>query len=140
MCFAQRTAGGAKAYYKFSLARGNLITRRGSIEGERALIEAWATPPLSAPSKIRRVLPGKRRLLHLLCFIFFSSPVSALLQGYFNNSEAEEKEKFGWKASGRERKRELLGPKQCLISLLRGEKNGCFAKFEVGKRVLNNNA
>lgn len=65
-----KNGGGAKAYYKFSLARGNLITRRGSIQGERALIEAWATPALCAPSKIRRVLPGKRRLVQLLCFYF----------------------------------------------------------------------
>lgn len=69
-----KNGGGAKAYYKFSLARGNLITRRGSIEGERALIEAWATPALCAPSKIRRVLPGKRRLVQLLCFFIFFSP------------------------------------------------------------------
>lgn len=96
-----KNGGGAKAYYKFSLARGNLITRRGSIQGERALIEAWATPALCAPSKIRRVLPGKRRLVQLLCFYFFIFfRVSTFLQGYFNNFDVEGKEKFGWQRKG----------------------------------------
>lgn len=98
MLACTKNGGGAKAYYKFSLARGNLITRRGSIQGERALIEAWATPALCAPSKIRRVLPGKRRLVQLLCFyfLFFFPTVSTFLQGYFNNFDVEGKEKFGW--------------------------------------------